>query len=72
MFDQISGNCGLAKLTPETNHHRDLFLEFALDPIADSALYGAPAVGLKLSSLATSVLILSMTMLQAYFDCGCC
>lgn len=39
LFDQISEYSGLAKLTHKTTYHRNLFLESALDPIADSILY---------------------------------
>lgn len=69
MFDQISGDHSLYKLTHKANHQRDPFLKFALDPIADSTLYGAPTLDLKLSSLTTSVLILCMTVLPVYIDC---
>lgn len=31
MFDQISGDCGLAKMTHKTNRQRDLALEFTLE-----------------------------------------
>lgn len=36
MFEQISRDYGLAKLTHKTNQHKYVFLEFALDLIADS------------------------------------
>lgn len=64
MFDQLPGDCGLYKLTLKTNHQWDLFLEFALDPIADSSLYSKPRPSL---SLLTAVLTLFLTVLQVCF-----
>lgn len=68
MFGQISGDCGLAKLTHKTNHHKDVFSKFALDLIADSALYGS--LTLKLSSYTISVLTLFISVFEATLTVG--